>query len=59
MPFSFLLCVPGALTLWVVIQSPPGKAGTGRATPVATQERVINNSLGGCGSRTSTVNHAS
>lgn len=35
-----------------------GKPGTGRATSVATWERIVNHSLGGCGSRISTVNHA-
>ena len=33
--------------------NPLGKPGTGRASPVATQEKIISNSLGGCVSRTS------
>lgn len=36
-----------------------GKPGTGRTTPVATWERITNNSLGSCGSRILTVNQAS
>lgn len=51
-------CVHSLLSLWVVIWSavglsPLGKPGTGRASPVATLEKIINNSLGGCISRTS------
>lgn len=35
-----------------------GKPGTGRTAPVATWERITNDSLGSCGFRISTVNQA-